>query len=190
MKNYGPVLLLAAILCCFSAWNSRAQSHPDAQYQLINNGGMGPWLYRLNTATATIGIRGTIFGVTVCLPATCGSLAPGTYVNVIDGRVAIAPPLPVLPVIPVPGMPTPPVAPPAALPGAPRAAPVVLAAGQFGYVPLAGPPVVLPSNPGIQFTPPPSFTARPEAPPPGPQQPGTQASSFCGVKKIIEDHRL
>ena len=54
MRNYGPVLLLAAILCCFSAWNSRAQSHSDAQYQLINNGGMGPWLYRLNTATGDV----------------------------------------------------------------------------------------------------------------------------------------
>jgi hypothetical protein len=157
--------------------------------------------YRLSTATATIGIRGTIFGVTVCLPGTCGSLAAGTYVNVIDGRVAIAPP-PLVPlVIPVPGAPTPPLppgapaaappgappaAPPAAPPGAPvappvaaPAAPVVLAAGQFGYVPPAGPPVQLPSDPGIGrlFAPPPSFTSRQEAPPPAQQQqPGTQAA--------------
>ena len=152
--------------------------------------------YKLSTATATIGIRGTIFGVTVCLPGTCGTLAAGTYVNVIDGRVAIAPPL-VVPVISVPGAPTPPgvlpgapaaappVAPPAAAPPvvappvAAPAAPVVLAAGQFGYVPPAGAPVQLPSDPGIGrlFAPPPSFTSRQEAPPPVQQQQrGTQAS--------------
>lgn len=148
--------------------------------------------YKLSTDSATIGIRGTIFGVTVCLPGTCGSLAPGTYVNVIDGRVAIAPP--VVPVITVPGAPAaappaaPPGAPPAAPPtapptappaAAPAAAPVVLSAGQFGYVPPAGPPVQLPSDPGIGrlFAPPPSFVSRADAAPPAPeQQPGTPAS--------------
>jgi hypothetical protein len=165
--------------------------------------------YKLSTATATIGIRGTIFGVTVCLPGTCGSLAAGTYVNVIEGSVAIAPPPPVVAVIPVPGAPTPPAAappgappagppgapappagPPVAAPGAPPpaaapvvpvtppAAPVLLSAGQFGYVPPAGPPVQLPSDPGIGrlFAPPPSFTSRQEAPPPAQQQPGTPAA--------------
>ncbi len=40
------------------------------------------------------------------------------------------------------------------------------AAGQFGYTPNINlPPVILPSNPGIQFTPPPSFT--PNTPIPG-----------------------
>lgn len=132
-----------------------------------------PDAYKLSTDSATIGIRGTIYGVTVCLPGTCGSLAPGTYVNVIDGRVAIAPP-PVLPVIPVPGVPVPPVAPPAV----PRAAPVVLSAGQFGYVPPAGPPVQLPSDPGVGrlFAPPPGFTQRQEAPPPAQQQATASAS--------------
>ncbi len=39
-------------------------------------------------------------------------------------------------------------------------------AGQFGYIPiLQQPPIVLPSNPGMQFTPPPSFT--PNTPIPG-----------------------
>ena len=150
--------------------------------------------YKVSTATATIGIRGTVFGVTVCLAAeaeakaaadaaakgapdpaaaqaaadaaakkareSCGSLAAGTYVNVIDGQVAIAPPL-----LPVPG------APPLVAP------PIVLSAGQFGYVPPVGPPVQLPSDPGVGrlFAPPPSFTQRQEAPPPG-EQPGAQAS--------------
>ena len=127
--------------------------------------------YQLNTATATIGVRGTSFGVIVCTPGTCGSLSPGTYVNVIDGRVAIAPP-PVVPVIPTPtpfappGVP--PTAPPAAPPPAPAPAPMVLSAGQFGYVPPAGPPVQLPGDPGLgrTFTPPPTFIQRPDAAPP------------------------
>jgi hypothetical protein len=33
-------------------------------------------------------------------------------------------------------------------------------AGQFGFVPSVNqPPVIVPSNPGIQFTPPPSFNS-------------------------------
>jgi hypothetical protein len=106
--------------------------------------------YRLNTATATIGIRGTVFGVTVCLPGTCGTMAPGTYVNVIDGRVAIAPP--VLPGVTLP--------------------PVVLSAGQFGYVPPVGPAVQLPGDPGIGGPLGVTFKS-PDAPAPGSQAPGT-----------------
>ncbi len=133
--------------------------------------------YRMSTETATIGIRGTAFGVTVCLPGTCGSLAPGTYVNVFDGSVAIAPALPLVPFVPAPVPPVAaPGAPPAAPPApAPPAAPVVLSAGQVGFVPPFGPPLQLPSDPGVGriFTPPPSFQQRQDAPPP--QQPGTPA---------------
>lgn len=111
--------------------------------------------YRVNTATATIGIRGTIYGVTVCAPGTCGSLAPGTYVNVIDGGVGIAPPAP-------PGVPPPP--------------PLVLSAGQFGYVAPSGAVSQLPGDPGVgRFTPPASFVQRQDAPPPAQQQPGEPA---------------
>jgi hypothetical protein len=164
--------------------------------------------YQMHTATATIGIRGTVFGVTVCVPGSCGDLAPGTYVNVIDGRVAIAPPVIVpIPIVPTPAPPVAPAAPgapPAAPPAAPAApavtppvaptapAPVVLSAGQFGYVPPAGPPVQLPSDPGIgrTFAPPPSFTQRQEAPPPAqnpaggaPPKPVTSpAASDCVVR--------
>lgn len=45
------------------------------------------------------------------------------------------------------------------------------AAGQFGYTPsINKPPVVVPANPGLQFTPPPSFSAPPSGP-------GTQPKS-------------
>ena len=135
--------------------------------------------YKVSTATATIGIRGTVFGVTVCLAAeaeakaaaeaaakgaldpaaaqaaadaaakkakeTCGGLAAGTYVNVIDGQVAIGSALP--------------------------APPILLSAGQFGYVPPAGPPVQLPSDPGIGGPLGVTFQ-RQDAPPPGSQAPG------------------
>lgn len=40
-------------------------------------------------------------------------------------------------------------------------------AGQFGYVPSVNqPPVILPSDPGLQFTPPPSFGSGGSGPPP------------------------
>ena len=120
--------------------------------------------YKLSTATATIGIRGTVFGVTVCQAAeaaakeaktpeeaeaaakkakeACGGLEAGTYVNVIDGQVAVDPL---------------------------SAAPLVLSAGQFGYAPAVGPAVQLPADPGVgrMFSPPASFILRDDAPPPG-----------------------
>lgn len=102
--------------------------------------------YSMSTPTATMGIRGTVFGVTVCLPGSCGGLATGTYVNVIDGRVVVAPP------------------------ASPTVPPLLISAGQFAYAPPAGPPVQLPSDPGVGalFAPPPGFSQRPDAPPPGP----------------------
>lgn len=151
--------------------------------------------YRLDTPTATMGIRGTAFGVTVCVPGTCGNLAPGTYVNVIEGRVAVAPLPTTMPTMPIPGVSVPsavpsgvpaaappaapaaaapPAAPPVAAPVAPASvAPVLLSAGQFGYVPTAGPPVQLPSDPGIGrlFAPPVTFVQKQDAPPPAPLQP-------------------
>ncbi len=193
--------------------------------------------YQLHTTTATIGIRGTVFGVTVCVPGSCADLAPGTYVNVIEGRVAVGPPqvfavvpplgVTVPPAVPAaeapaarPGAPaapspaapttTPPVAPPspaapaalavappAVTPIAPPVVPtaptlVVLSAGQFGYVPPAGPAVQLPSDPGVGklFTPPPALIQRQDAPPPAqnpaggaPQKPVTApAASDCVVR--------
>lgn len=95
--------------------------------------------YRMNTATATIGIRGTSFGVTLCPSPACGDLPAGTYVDIFDGQIALSQ-------APVPGQPEPP-------------PPLILSAGQFGFVPPDGPPQQLPGDPGLArtFTPPPSF---------------------------------
>ncbi len=60
-----------------------------------------------------------------------GGRAPGLYVQVLDGMIHLSN----------------------------GAGTQNFAAGQFGYTPsLHQPPVILPANPGIQFTPPPSFS--------------------------------
>ncbi|HEU4853023.1 MAG TPA: FecR family protein [Telluria sp.] len=101
--------------------------------------------FSLKTPTATIGIRGTTFvaqyvppppassapGRAASLPPT---LMPGLHVFVIDGMISVS----------NPG-------------GAQN-----FAAGQFGYVPSnLTPPVIVPANPGLQFTPPPTFSLTP-----------------------------
>lgn len=94
--------------------------------------------FGLKTPTATIGIRGTTFIVQVVPPAPpavsgiAGTplLPPGLYVQVIDGLINVSN----------------------------QGGATNFAAGQFGYTPnLQQPPVIVPSNPGIQFTPPPAF---------------------------------
>ena len=82
--------------------------------------------YQLKTETATIGIRGTQFDLRVCA-GNCGSLANGTYLAVRFGAVQTTNAQGTLPV----------------------------AAGQVAHVPPARPPVILPRDPGIGFTPPP-----------------------------------
>lgn len=81
--------------------------------------------YELRTSTATIGIRGTQFDLRVC-QANCGALADGTYLAVRFGAVHAANDLGSL----------------------------AVAAGQVVYVPPQLPPVLLPRDPGIGFTPP------------------------------------
>ena len=91
--------------------------------------------YRMNTATATIGIRGTTFGATVCpSPACPPDLPPGTYVDVSEGAIQVTPP------------------------GA--TAGLLVSAGQFGFAPPAGTPQLLANDPGVlkSFQPPPAFT--------------------------------
>ena len=80
-----------------------------------------------------------------------GGLAPGLYVQVLDGMIHLTN----------------------------KGGTQNFSAGQFGYTPsFSQPPVILPTNPGIQFTPPPAFSA-----PTGPQ-PGQGASSSSESKKV------
>lgn len=118
--------------------------------------------YRMRTPTATIGIRGTIYiaeyvsqeetaegastpvmlafadtaVITDATPfliaeaSTPDGRSPGLYVQVIDGIINLAN----------------------------GGGSQNFTAGQFGFTPsFLQPPVVVPSNPGMQFTPPPSF---------------------------------
>ena len=101
--------------------------------------------FQLKTPAATIGIRGTTFiaqwveDAGAAKQATPGpvtpglvpDLAPGLHVAVLDGMIVVT----------NPG-------------GAQH-----FQAGQFGFVPnMSAPPIVIPQNPGLKFTPPPSFS--------------------------------
>lgn len=85
--------------------------------------------YKMNTLSATIGIRGTHYGASHCT-TDCGKLPSGLYVDVADGSIVVS------------------------NQGGER----VFDAGQFGYVQDSGsPPISLPKDPGIDFNPPPSI---------------------------------
>jgi len=91
--------------------------------------------FQLKTPAATIGIRGTTFiaqWVEPPLPAApVPDLAPGLHVAVQDGMIVVTN----------------------------AGGALNFPAGQFGHVPNFNvPPVVLPQNPGLQFTPPPTFS--------------------------------
>lgn len=90
--------------------------------------------YRMTAASATIGIRGTIYGVTLCEGGSCGSGVPdGVHVDVSKGSVVVSNAV-----------------------GTQQ-----LNTGQFGYVQNANvQPVVLPENPGVKFTPPATFESK------------------------------
>jgi FecR-like protein len=98
-------------------------------------GKRNPANFRIATPSATIGIRGTTFHAEVVGPGG-GGLAPGLYVQVLDGVINLSN----------------------------KGGSQNFSAGQFGFTPnFNQPPVVLPNNPGIQFTPPPAFDAPPQA---------------------------
>lgn len=87
-----------------------------------------PEAYRMDTPTATIGIRGTHYGALFC-QADCGGLtlpngqqpANGLYVDVADGRIMLSN----------------------------AQGSQLLGAGEFGYVPPGGAPAVLPPGQGL-----------------------------------------
>lgn len=97
--------------------------------------------FQLKTPTATIGIRGTTFIAQYVAPLPgaapgpgAGQTAqlPGLYVHVIDGLINLSN----------------------------NGGSSNFSAGQFGFTPsFKQPPVVLPVNPGMLFTPPPAFSA-------------------------------
>ncbi|MGK5038217.1 FecR family protein [Janthinobacterium sp. LB3P118] len=95
--------------------------------------------FEMKTPAATIGIRGTIFIAEYIAPSTPASSAPkvpGLYVQVLDGLIHVTNP----------------------------AGSQNFAAGQFGFTPnFKQPPVLLPVDPGIKFTPPPVFSASPSS---------------------------
>lgn len=105
--------------------------------------------FEMKTPVATIGIRGTYFTVEYVsaggyaapgssLPKTGSpagaTLAPGLYTSVTTGQIVVSNP----------------------------GGTLDIAAGQFGFTPsIKQPPVILPVNPGMKFTPPPAFSAPP-----------------------------
>lgn len=84
--------------------------------------------YEGKTATATVGIRGTRYDLRVC-EGDCGALADGTYLAVRFGVVRA---------------------------GNPQGS-IDLAVGQVALIPSGSPPVMLPHDPGVGFTPPPTI---------------------------------
>ena len=100
-------------------------------------GRRNPANMRVATPSATIGIRGTTFGALYCNNDCSGSAggAPppnGLHVDVSDGAIILQN----------------------------QGGSQNFSAGQFGFVPNANaPPVVVPPNPAVQFTPPASFLA-------------------------------
>lgn len=108
--------------------------------------------FSLTTPAATIGIRGTTFIVEYVTPRAGpapapagpnGAPAPGLHVQVLDGVIVVTN----------------------------NGGTLDFQAGQFGHVPSSiQPPVLVLTNPGLQFTPPPSFDSQA-----GPPQPGVQS---------------
>ena len=86
-------------------------------------------------------------------PRPTGSLAPGLYVHVIDGIINLSN----------------------------KGGSQNFAAGQFGFTAsLVQPPIVVPPNPGLKFTPPPAFSA-PSSP--GASSSGTKSNNVdCQVR--------
>jgi hypothetical protein len=115
--------------------------------------------FSLKTPTATIGIRGTTFIAQYVPPPMQGAappaLPPGLHLNVTDGAIVVTN----------------------------NGGSLGFQAGQFGYVPHVNqPPVIVPSNPNIQFVPPPSFDAGSTGGPAAANGPGQGQATDCIVR--------
>lgn len=79
---------------------------------------------------ALLALHGLDAAAQISAPAAAAK-PPGLYVQVLDGQIALSN----------------------------SAGSTTVAAGQFGYTPgFKQPPVMVPANPGIPFTPPPAFS--------------------------------
>lgn len=108
--------------------------------------------YKVRTATATIGIRGTQYDVRECA-ANCGALPDGTYVAVRFGSIEAQN----------------------------DQGDVTFGAGQVGFVSLNQPPVQLPYDPGVGFKAPADFPKLDEKKKQEQQsQPGNKGSAKTG----------
>ena len=95
-------------------------------------GRRNPAAMRVATPSATIGIRGTTFNALIVPPGGGGGIPPGLHVHVVDGVINLTN----------------------------KGGSQNFSAGQFGYTPnLTQPPLIVPANPGLQFTPPPAFNS-------------------------------
>jgi hypothetical protein len=118
---------------------------------------------RIKVPGGEIAVRGTNFVVqmapgvpnlsTPTPPSASPALPPGLYVQVIDGLINVSN----------------------------KGGTTSFAAGQFGYTPnFSQPPVLVPANPGVQFTPPPAFNA--STSPAGSTTPGKSNAVDCEVR--------
>ena len=126
--------------------------------------------FAMKTQGATIGIRGTTFTATWIEPGA-GETSLASNQAWLEASVAAAGNAGLADVKPLQlaqtGAPKPPALPPglyvSVIDGAinlsNRGGALNFSAGQFGYTPnMTAPPVIAPNNPGIQFTPPPTFS--------------------------------
>jgi hypothetical protein len=147
--------------------------------------------FELKTPAATIGIRGTTFIAQYVPPppAALGMPAPS------PSSSPVAPPVtpPVAPAPPLPGtsLPTPPSLAPGLHLQVTDGAIIVtnsggslgFQAGQFGFVPNPSvPPIILPQNPGLKFTPPPVFNSSPAPGPTAGSDPSKSGAVDCIVR--------
>ena len=152
--------------------------------------------FSLKTPTATIGIRGTTFIAEYVEPSDTELAARAAYLLAstasLDGAAPIMPLQLAQNTAPASGGSRPPAAPglPAGLyvsviDGAinlsNKGGSQSFTAGQFGYTAnITRPPVVVPANPGIKFTPPPTFTS--SSGPGGPGGGSKAAAIDCVVR--------
>jgi FecR-like protein len=88
--------------------------------------------YLMNTATATVGIRGTTFSADDCTgqrDGDCARLQEAVYVGVSDGEIVVRN----------------------------EQGELALGAGQFGHIARGEKPLFLSTDPGLQFAPPATF---------------------------------